>query len=315
MSDQTWKSLFLDRVRRQSNTCHSSRHYFVEETTDGRGVNVTKADICFVVDESGSMTDEHAWLNVTVMRLEKVLKANGIAARFCLIGYGTKDHLLGEFIIKEGTASKVQESLEHLLKTGQKEDGYTAMYQVFNNSGNFKFNRNAAKIIVLVTDEDRDQLIDQPMSRAMDYDMILKYFTDNGVILNVVVNQYFKDDEVEDYVLGVDHKRRSYLYRNGSLLTGYHGYALFNGGHGNTTADYVSLSFKTNGSAWDLNQLRSGNEGQVTAFTEAFVAVKAREITSTLRTCEVCDCPDPTGQPVCHNDSSLQPEECAIEGM
>jgi hypothetical protein len=306
--------VILDRVRRQSSTCQPSRHYFVEEVTDSRRVNVTKADICFVVDESGSMEDEHAWLYTTVMSLEEVLKANGITARFCLIGYGTKSHLLGGFIIKEGTASNVQESLRYLLKTGQKEDGYTAMYQAFNNSGQFKFDRNAAKIIVLVTDEDRDKLNDQPMSKIMNYDMILKYFTDNGVILNVVVSQYFKDDDVTDYVLGVDYKKRSYLYKDGALVTGYNGYPMRDGGHGNTIVDYVSLSFKTNGSAWDLNRLRHGNEGQVRAFTKAFVDVKAREITSTIRTCEVCDCPDPTGKLVCYNDSSLLPNECKIEG-
>lgn len=263
------------------------------------------------------MVDEHEWLRTTVMELENTLNNRGIHVRFCLVGYGTKNHLLGEFIIDLGTAAEIQRVIDNLLETGQKEDGYSAMYQVFTNNGIFTFDPDAAKIIVLVTDEDRDQLFDQPVSRDIDYNTMLRYFTDNGVTLNVVVNQYFKDVDVEDFVLGIDYKNRSFWFKAGSphpYEIGDRGYALFDGGHGTTKDDYVSLSFRTNGSAWDLKQLRLGTDDQVRAFTEAFVGVKVGEIATTVMTCEACDCPDLNGRLRCRNDSTIPIDECVVEG-
>jgi len=50
------------------------------------------ADIVFIVDESGSMTDEHAWIGDMVSSLDSSLVAAGITEnRYALVGYLTED--------------------------------------------------------------------------------------------------------------------------------------------------------------------------------------------------------------------------------
>ena len=64
-----------------------------------QGGNSTRsADIVFVVDESGSMSGEQAWLSETVTKLEAQLNAAQIDDnRFALVGYGASGSEQGRF--------------------------------------------------------------------------------------------------------------------------------------------------------------------------------------------------------------------------
>ncbi|XP_062505478.1 uncharacterized protein LOC134182141 isoform X2 [Corticium candelabrum] len=310
------------RHRRQERpSCKSSRTKVTIGNDGSPGRTERKADICFVVDESGSMWQEHDWLNDTIHQLDTILTIqNGIKVRYCLVGYGTTEHLLGEFLVTEGNASAIRAVIETLQETGQQEDGYSAMYKVFKNNGNFTFDPDAKKVIILVTDENRDDL-DEMLNVDLNYMTMLQYFRNNNVTLNVVVNQLFKDKnntintlaDEEEYVLGMNYKNQSYSQKLGCLTSPCYkvgdpwaAYAVKDGGHESTSQDYVRLALATNGSAWDLNQLRDASDAQVEAFTDAFVNVKVKEIV----VCRVCECPDPFGEPVCTLDETLPLEQC-----
>ncbi|XP_062505740.1 uncharacterized protein LOC134182357 isoform X2 [Corticium candelabrum] len=309
------------RFRRQADACQPSRTLLVLQRSDG--ATVTKADICFVVDESGSMVQEHRWLVDTVAELDKKLRGEGLQEiRYCLIGYGAREHLLGSFIINGGKLQDVKNGIRSLLQTGKVEDGYAAMYLAFSNNGSFTFTTgaDASRVIVLVTDEDRDNLADMlPENVKLDYEEMLNYLTTNDVILNVVVNQYFKDTNrtdslTEEFAFGMDYLNRSYFLsqRNYTRIETQTAYPVHDGGYGTTLTDYVNMALKTNGSAWDLKQLRSGTTEQVAAFTDAFIDMKVEEIiTRTFETCRVCDCSN--GEHVCREDDQIPRDQCKIE--
>ncbi|XP_062505156.1 uncharacterized protein LOC134181891 isoform X2 [Corticium candelabrum] len=317
---------------RSPELCQPSRTKVTVGNSDNPGEAIGKADICFVVDESGSMTQEHDWLNTTIQQLDNALRAKRIEVRYCLVGYGTSNRLLGEFLVKGG-ADDIIKVVADLTNTGQLEDGYSAMYKVFNNSGNFTFDRDAKKVIILISDENRDDLDHRlPDQINLNYDNMLKYFIDNDVTLNVVVNQYFKDiiintlTDLDEYVLGMDYQNQSYSQavessssRRYSIGEPGNAYAVEDGGHESTLEDYVKLALQTNGSAWDLQQLKDASKEQVEAFIDAFVDVKVEEIAPNQTVCRVCECPDQRGQPVCTLNKTVPLDQCTnvciIDGM
>jgi hypothetical protein len=255
---------------------------------------VPYADVVVVVDESGSMSTEHAWISGMISALDSGLVTDGLTPnQYGLTGFGSGsgNHATGQDGIFDpyvggqgsnsghkhgidvagqefGTAAQFGAATAGLVLSGATEDGYTGITVALG----YSYRSDAAKNIILVTDEDRDNT-----DASLNYASMLGALQRGGFLLNAVVNNTFFCGN--DRVLGV----------NGSIgnLTGYladgsGGYtscagATIGTGAGTTTADYVNLALAAGGAAWDLNLLRAGGD-DATSFTNAFVDIKIQEI-------------------------------------
>jgi hypothetical protein len=234
------------------------------------------ADIVVVVDESGSMSGEHAWLSGMISSLDTALQAVGVGTgdtnRYGLVGFGASSghgigghtHLVGggEF----GTAAQFGTATGGLVLSGGTEDGYSGI----DHALGYTFRSDAARNIILVTDEDRDNF-----DTSLTYTSIKNALLSTDTLLNVVVNNPFTKTSSPN-ALGMDSLGTGYLADGSGGFTTATGYVVGNGA-GTTETDYVPLAFDVGGAAWDLNLLRLGGL-TAESFTEAFVAIKVQEI-------------------------------------
>lgn len=235
------------------------------------------ADVVAIVDESGSMSGEHAWLAGMMGSLDSGLNNAGLTGnRYGLVGFGggsvhytghQHDVGGGQF----GTAAEFGAATSTLVISGATEDGYSGI----NTANGYSYRAGAARNYILVTDEDRDNV-----ETSLNYASILTSLTGTGTLLNAVVDATFRCGNATGMVLGIDDSGTGYI------ANGAGGYTTASGcsaatGDGTTIADYVNLALASGGAAWNLNLLRAGG---VTAesFTKAFVDIKVKEITTTV---------------------------------
>ena len=294
--------------------CRVGRRYIDEQEytisfsiTDEAGLS-PMADILVVVDESRSMIGEHRWLRNVIPDLDTALRARGVGKEvnspnlFGLVGYasngdGRKDNMGTVFMFNKtdhrmmGTADEFKKLAKNELKqVGRLEDGYSAIMRALNAH---TFRDGAAKLVILVTDEDRDVL-----NRSLTFDVVYDALASQDIVLNAVINQGFAARGRS--ALGIDgtSERRAYFPRRTTADDGTRkvtfkakkgGESVRDSGYGTTGDDYAKLALKTSGGAWDLNKLREGGK-TAKAFTLAFVAVKVKEVVTQLKQCRVCQC-------------------------
>ncbi len=233
------------------------------------------ADVVAVVDESGSMGGEHAWLGGMATSLEAGLTGAGLTPnRYGLVGFGGgtghtpgHSHLVGggQF----GTAAQFGTATSGLLINGGLEDGWSGIMAALA----YSYRGTAAKNLILVTDEDRDNA-----GNSFTYASTLSAMSTANAMLNAVVNYGFKCGD-NSTALGVDSTGTGYKANgSGGFTTCAGAYATT--GFGTTKANYIDLAWATGGAAWDLNQLRLGGL-TATSFTNAFVDIKVEEIINT----------------------------------
>lgn len=229
------------------------------------------ADVIVVVDESGSMAGEHAWISTMIGQLDTALAAQGITGRYGLVGFGGgtthyagHKHTVGggEF----GTAAQFSAATSGLVLSGGTEDGWSGI----DTALSYSFAPAAGINIILVTDEDRDNI-----NNTLSYANILNSLTTKKAILNSVVNASFRN-AANVTALGVDYEANAYK------ADGLGGYTETTGGYvysayGTTKANYIDLAWATGGAGWDLNQLRAGGL-TAQSFTDAFIDIKVAEI-------------------------------------
>jgi hypothetical protein len=236
----------------------------------------TTAVMLFIVDESGSMGGEHAWLGSMVSSLEADLVANGVTGnRYGLVGFGaTSTHTVSNAMGHThsvgggdwGTSGDFATATGGLVASGGFEDGWQAIDFALSN---YTFRSNAALNIVLVTDVDRDITSGSNYT----YSSILADLASYNALLNVVVNCQLNNGTS----IGVDSDGNRYV------ADGSGGYTTSTGGNqsgtcfGTTKANYVDMAWATGGASWDLNILRSGGNNAA-SFTEAFTDIKAQEV-------------------------------------
>lgn len=241
------------------------------------------ADVVFIVDESGSMSGEHAWLGGMIGSLEAELTAAGVGVsesnNYGLIGYGATGthtsagsgghaHTVGGG--QWGSAAQLATATSGLVASGGFEDGYQAIDYFFDN---YTIDANHALNIVLITDEDRDVL-----DGSLSYASILAEIQSHGGLLNAVIDCGFAGSGgAPGSAIGIDSGNNAYL------ADGAGGYTTTGGGHqsggcfGTSYANYGQMALATGGAAWDLGILRSGGLN-ATSFTNAFVDIKVQEI-------------------------------------
>lgn len=237
------------------------------------------ADVITVVDESGSMGGEHAFLTTAISNIETGLQTAGVASnQYGLVGYGGHSaggansghkHAVGGG--DYGTAAQYSTAAGTLVTSGGTEDGYAGINFALNNYtfrvGDF------ARQIILVTDEDRDNT-----NGALTFNSILASLNQNNVVLNVVVNNPFFDANGAR-ALGISSDGTTYTADGAGGFIALAGGTSGNGA-GNTENDYVPMALQAGGAAWDLNLLRAGGL-TAQSFGEAFTAIKVQEITTT----------------------------------
>jgi hypothetical protein len=231
------------------------------------------ADVVIIVDESGSMSTEHAWLPGMVNSLNTALSGAGYTGVFGLFGFGKSGAGVGgRTLLNAGTAAQFGTAAANLLTTGGTEDGYAGINFA---STNYNFTTGSVRNYILVTDEDRDIL----SGSTNTYASILALLTGQKALLNAVINNPFGC---------TGGGTGSVIGRNtgsGFRADGSGGYntctaPTTGNGNGTTETDYAALALATNGAAWNLNVLRAGGNSAA-SFTEAFVDIKLQEIINT----------------------------------
>lgn len=236
----------------------------------------TFADIVSIVDESGSMAGEHAWLGGMMGSLDTRLIAAGLNAgnNFGLVGFGrsgvgTSGRQINVGGGQFGTSAQFSTATGSLVTSGSREDGYAGI----NFANDYTYRGGAARNYILVTDEDRDNT-----NAALTYNSILASLSGSGTLLNAVVNASFTcNDGGLGNVLGVYSSGRGYRADGlGGFVSAVN--CVLTSDAGTTDIDYVNLALATGGGAWDLNRLRAGG-ATATSFTAAFIDLKVAEIT------------------------------------
>jgi hypothetical protein len=118
------------------------------------------ADVAFVIDQSGSMGNEYAWLSNSINAIDTQLGAAGVTARYGLAGYerfagNEAGAPAASKYVDFGTGfANVVSALSPANLYGGTERGYHAASWATTG---FSWAANASKIIILITDEGADQ--------------------------------------------------------------------------------------------------------------------------------------------------------------
>ncbi|MEX2214855.1 MAG: putative Ig domain-containing protein [Phycisphaeraceae bacterium] len=168
-----------------------------------------------------------------------------------------------------GTAQEISD-LTSVLQVGFSgtEDGYAAVDHVLAFSDEFR--PGAARNVILITDEDRDNT-----KLSLTFSSMVELLESNNALLNVIVDGNF-EDSLGNVAIGMDSDGRAFVADgSGGFTIDPAGAAT--GGFFNTLVDYVNLAFANGGGAFDLKQLRAG--GIIAdSFANAFIDIKAEEI-------------------------------------
>jgi hypothetical protein len=229
--------------------------------------NAVTVDVIVVVDESGSMSGEHAWLPGMITSLNSALTGLGYDTRFGLYGFGNGlggGANSGRELLDSGTAAAFGAAAVSLVTSGGTEDGYAGLNFALNN---YSFTSGSIVNYILVTDEDRDNT-----DAALTFASVQAAL--GSSLLNVVVDNPFSC--VAGVALGVDSTGMGYRADGSGGFTSCTGGTVGNGA-GTTETDYVALAHALGGAGWDLNQLRAGGL-TADSFTQAFVNIKVQEI-------------------------------------
>jgi len=288
-----------------------SHYYHVRPVGIGSASQVA-ADVIFVVDESGSMEGEQAWIREEVQVLDRMLKEKGVGSGtrrnlFALVGFSRNnpDDIFGITLTDLASSSDFVEVARSLVVTGTAEDGYAAIDYALSNIAT---RSDTARQIILVTDADRRNL-----RFDLNRDVIEQRLRNRGFTLNVVVNQGFAINEQDGvFALGLT---RTSGYVLDPLMSRL--YSTVSAGDvtlssmvsfGSTAQDYVTLALNLGGAAWDLNQLREGGTF-ARAFVNVFSDVKVEEMMTVFRYCFRCHCR--SGREICDVDNKVLLANCS----
>lgn len=141
------------------------------------------ADVAFVVDQSGSMGDEFSWLANSISAINTSLIAGGVTARYGLAGYerfaGNEAGapLNSKFVDFSSNINNVINAIAPNNLYGSQERGYHAAEWATTG---FSWGSNAAKVIILITDEAADQ------SSGITESALGQLMTNGDFLLNVI---------------------------------------------------------------------------------------------------------------------------------
>lgn len=227
------------------------------------GVTITAppyADIIVLMDESGSMGFAQVFSVQFVADLEAGLLARGIGStsaggnRYGLFGYGGASPITDGHVIPVGaggtpfgTSVEYAAAAATLVSNGGFEDGYLAADLMLQN---YTPRLDAAKFVILVTNEDRD--IGDPTKT---FGSTLAGLQNAGYKLQGILDVDIRD-AASNVALALDAQDNAYVDN------GAGGYVVtpngsFVGAFGTTIPDYADMVFATGGIVGDINQISS----------------------------------------------------------
>lgn len=228
-------------------------------------------NVVFLVDESGSMSGEHTFLQTFVPQVESDLMSLGsLSSSYALIGFGSSAVAPHQFTVGSGqfgTAAEFATAATGLQTSGGTEDGYAAIDYALQNLG---FDLGAKVSFVLVTDEDRDNT-----DSSLSYSSILSALQLQGVSLTGILDQNLSDGTGMTTAIATN-GTDSYIADGSGGFTTASG-VTYDSAYVNTKADYTDLAIATNGCVADLNQLRAGGT-TAQSFSGAFLNCLATAI-------------------------------------
>ena len=197
-------------------------------------------DITFVIDESGSMRTEQAWLQELVGDIDRIFRNELIGTdtdyrnEFSLVGFGSNAGRRGRIFnftssswynmypfvkgntdivhdifptYKDQSEFRVKEEKfteaiwRKLFKDGELEDGYSGILTAIKV---VPIRESCIHHIILVTDEDRDIVV--PVNK----EDLLTVLVDNNYILSVAIDLSFISKDDGSDLLGCDHLGQGY---------------------------------------------------------------------------------------------------------
>lgn len=224
---------------------------------------VSNLEAVFVVDESGSMEGEHAFLQTFVPSFDQQMGGQGISGLYGLVGYGRSDPAAHSIPVGGnlfGTAQEFVIAAQTLETSGGTEDGYEALDFALTN---YPFTPGAAtsRVVVLVTDEDRDD-IDSSITLAT----VQQLLADNDVSWNAILDQAITDQEGNTAVGAA--ADRTFIDVDGDGIPELSSPPVLGAAEDNTTEQYTTPILAGGACIADLNILRAGGAG-ADAFAEA----------------------------------------------
>lgn len=199
-------------------------------------------DIIMIVDESGSMGNVQANLRNNIGQFASILSAEGIDARYGLVGYGDYN-VAPHMLIDLTDPASFAAAAANLVASGGTEPGYSAIAYALNSIDNqanlFSFRSDALKNLILFTDEpsNGDNCSGcQTGGNSTTYADADAFLTSNNALLNAVL-------------------------RGSTTIASYQGLVLNHGGN-----------------VYDLNGLNTTDQSVVSAFVDSFAQSKVGEI-------------------------------------
>ncbi len=156
----------------------------------GTSSAVSTADIGFVIDQSGSMSGEFAWLGSSITGIDTQVQAGGVTANYGVAGYefyaGSADVRNAWQDITSSVAAVVSE-VNSVNVYGGTERGYHAADW---STDNFSWTGGTyAKVLVLITDEPNDYRSSYAYGGLTGEAALAKKMSDNNILLNVITFQ------------------------------------------------------------------------------------------------------------------------------
>ena len=258
------------------NTTEARTTQSVSMVVPDSGTDLGSADIIFIVDESGSMAGEQAWLGNIIQSMDSSLSAAGLTNnRFGLVGFTSSGRVLRSGADALMTAASFR-TATGLLSTGQggAEDGYLGIDFALRS---FQFRPGTVRCVVLVTDEERTTV-----SSSLTFASTRQLLLSQNINFSLIANANLKDTS-DSAVFGVAADGTAYSSNGsgGSTSTSggrFVGSESVGGGDiANIKTEYVDLAWQADGITWDLNFLRD-SAAAATVFTEVFVDVLSDSI-------------------------------------
>ncbi len=214
------------------------------------------ADIIIVMDETITMRNTQVFTAQFIQDLEAGLLAAGIGNgsaggnRYGAVGFASRiQGELGRSIpvgaggALFGTASEYAGIVNQYASDGTSEDGYAGIDFALQN---YQARPEAAKFIILASDEDRDEL-----NANLTFATTLSELQSEGFNFQAIVNLDITDDTGQ---LGLAIDADNTYLENGSTFTVSPGGSI-TGGFGTTVQDYFGLVTATGGIAGDIDQI------------------------------------------------------------
>lgn len=236
------------------------------------GATASDVNIVFLVDESGSMSGEHRFLQTFVPQLESdLVSLGGLTSSYALVGFGRSNPAPHGFTVGGGdfgNAAEFVTAATGLQTSGATEDGYAAIDYALNN---LTFDPAAKVSFVLVTDEDRDNW----NGNSLDFATILAALQTRGVALTGILNQTMTDGAGTQPAIATNGSETFIADGSGGFTTATG--VTYGSAFGTTKVDYTDLALATQGCVADLNQLRAGG-ATAQSFSAAFLNCLATAI-------------------------------------